>query len=152
MSISIPERGTGSNPLWELGQREILDQMNMIRHQTIGIDPAAQLRFAFPEVVEITLKIFVGGKNNVSIVSALNNMVGRGRHDNATAAWHGCLVIPAFLVCLSHETRQGITAPSRCKNKSLPLFQVPLRSNGLADPEVHENLTESATERKKKDG
>ena len=55
--------------------------MDMVGHQAIRINSAAKPGFPFLECIEIKEVIVVTGKNDLTIMPPLNDMVGEVRDD-----------------------------------------------------------------------
>jgi len=53
----------------------------MVSHQAVCIDLAAKLGFPFLKCIETEEVIVVTGKNDLTIIPALNDMVGAMRDD-----------------------------------------------------------------------
>jgi|GEM_PF-4390657 hypothetical protein len=67
----------------------------MIRHQAIGINPAAQLLFPFPQIVKVIQIVVVGNKDNLPVVPSLYYVVWVSAYDNTGFSGHGTFIITA---------------------------------------------------------
>ena len=61
----------------------------MVRHQTGGIEAAAQLLFPFPQILKVILVIVVVGKNDLAIMPALDHMMRNIGENDPSGTQHG---------------------------------------------------------------
>jgi hypothetical protein len=59
-------------------------EVDMVRHQTVGIEAAVQLLFPFPQILKVILVIVVVGKNDLASMPALDYMM-RNMGENDTS-------------------------------------------------------------------
>ena len=58
--------------------------MHMIGHEAEGVNLATELTFPLGEVVEVIAVVVLGGKDRLSVMTALNDMVGIIGDDDAS--------------------------------------------------------------------
>jgi hypothetical protein len=66
-------------------------QMHMVRHQRISMNPAAGLARVLEQPIQIAAIIFIGEKARLAVVAALDKMDGNIGQGNSGATGHGKL-------------------------------------------------------------
>ena len=68
------------------------DQVNMVRHQAIPLDPQRETRRRLPEVLEKYLPVRAHEENIHAIVATLRHVVGNARNHDSCISRHGFTV------------------------------------------------------------